>query len=260
MISSFQSDARPIGGWRLQEFAEVASTNTVAASLPVWSAVRADTQTAGRGRFDRPWVSDFGGLWLSAVVPCDPIHKAACKLPLLAGLAVADTISELATQYRLPTTKRPRLRWPNDVMIGPRKLAGVLVDQFTPEEAVVGIGLNVTNDPVARAASLAGTVATLRGLLHPSAPPGLTELAALVLAHLRAVLDLDAEQGMEPLTLRINALWGEPRPVLLDLDGREAFGEFLGVDTEGRLQLRLPDGETQFYEPYQVRHLTELKV
>lgn len=244
----------------MQEFAEVESTNTVAASLPVWSAVRADTQTAGRGRFDRPWVSDLGGLWLSAVVPCGPIAEASCELPLLAGLAVADTVTALATQHNLPPDKRPRLRWPNDVMIGPRKLAGILVDQFTPEEAVIGIGLNVTNDPVARASSLAGAVVTLRELLSPVEPPELTDLAALLLGHLRAILDLHAAQGMELLTPRINALWGEPRPVLLDLDGREAFGDFLGVDTGGRLQLRLPDGETQFYEPYQVKHLTELKV
>jgi BirA family transcriptional regulator, biotin operon repressor / biotin---[acetyl-CoA-carboxylase] ligase len=244
----------------LQELAEVTSTNTVAASLPVWSAVRADVQTAGRGRFDRPWVSDLGGLWLSAIVPCGPIDEAACELPLLAGLAVADSVAALAAQHNLPPNTRPRLRWPNDVMIGPRKLAGILVDQFTPEEAVIGIGLNVTNDPVARASSLAGTVATLRELLSPAEPPELTALAAHVLGHLRAILDQHAAQGMEPLTPRINALWGEPRPVLLDLDVREAFGDFLGVDTAGRLQLRLPDGETQFFEPYQVKHLTELKV
>jgi hypothetical protein len=47
--------------WHLHEFAEVTSTNLIAAKLPAWHAVRADTQTAGRGRFQRHWVSDAGG-------------------------------------------------------------------------------------------------------------------------------------------------------------------------------------------------------
>ena len=61
-----------LAGWTLLEFNVVNSTNFVAGKLEVWNAVRADTQTAGRGRFQRSWISDAGGLWLSAVVPTGP--------------------------------------------------------------------------------------------------------------------------------------------------------------------------------------------
>ena len=56
-------------GWKLFECATAASTNDLARGLPAWSAVRADTQTGGRGRFGRTFVSDRGGLWISAVLP-----------------------------------------------------------------------------------------------------------------------------------------------------------------------------------------------
>jgi hypothetical protein len=59
-------------GWTVHEVASVDSTNLFAAKLPVWHAVRAEVQTAGRGRFQRVWISDQGGLWLSAVVPSPP--------------------------------------------------------------------------------------------------------------------------------------------------------------------------------------------
>jgi len=256
----FRRMTAPPQSWHLTEFAEVSSTNTVAAGLPVWSAVRADTQTEGRGRFQRAWISDQGGLWLSAVVPCGPIAEAARELPLLAGLAVADALLAVSSRLRVAPSSglTLRLRWPNDLLVGPRKLAGLLVDQFVPERAVIGIGVNVTNDPAARATSLAGQVITLQKLLAPAEPPPLTQLAALVLAHLRAVLDAHATSGMATLTPRINALWDGPRAVLLDLDGPIVTGEFLGVDTGGRLQLRLAGGTTQLFEPHQVRLLREM--
>lgn len=251
----------PAPSWQLRELAEVTSTNVVAASLPAWSAVRADTQTAGRGRFQRAWVSDYGGLWLSAVVPCGPIAEAARELPLLAGLALADALLAVSSRLRVAPSSGPtlRLRWPNDLLVGPRKLAGLLVDQFTPGQAVIGIGVNVTNDPAAHARSLAGQVITLQNLLAPAPPPPLTQLAAHVLAHLRAILDLHAAQGMAALTPRINALWDGPRAVQLDLDGPVLTGDFLGVDTCGHLQLRLPDGSTQLFEPNQVRLLRDIQ-
>lgn len=246
----------PLPTWRLTEFAEVTSTNTVASALPVWSAVRADIQTAGRGRFDRPWVSDYGGLWLSAVIPCGPVAEAARELPLIAGLAVADTLEPL-----LPERIRPylRLRWPNDLLIGRRKLAGILVDQYTPGQAVIGIGVNVANDPCAIAPSLSNQATTLRRLLAPKEPPSTATLAARILAQLQALLALHAEEGMAPLTPRINARWDVPRRAHLQLEGEEAVGEFLGVNTEGQLQLRHPAGGTQLLEPHQVRHFRELE-
>lgn len=238
------------GGWILHEYPVVPSTNLLAASLPAWTAVRADIQTAGRGRFQRSWISDRGGLWLSAVVPVSQEERARRALSLAVGLAICNALQEL----HVPGL---RLRWPNDVMVNDRKLAGLLIDQFVPGLAVIGIGLNVINQPEALDRSLKNRTTRLAEFL-PS-PPALAGLAFMLLRHLRElVLELD-HQGTPFLFLRINQLWGAPRVVELDLDGIFRRGLFTGVDAAGRLRLTDELGNSCFYEAHQVRHLTEIQ-
>jgi BirA family biotin operon repressor/biotin-[acetyl-CoA-carboxylase] ligase len=236
------------GNWTVHEFARVTSTNLVAAKLPAWHAVRADVQTAGRGRFQRTWVSDAGGLWLSAVIPVRETGGRHALLPLLAGSAVCATLWDLGAD-------KLRMRWPNDILAGEGKLAGVLMDQFVPGLVVVGIGLNVTNQPERFDAGLAGRVARLAGLVRQvPAPPA---LAVRILAQLeKAWVDFEAG-GIERLLRRINELWRAPIPVELDLDGRLVHGQFEGVDRRGYLRLRTGAGQINFYEPHQVRLLRE---
>jgi BirA family biotin operon repressor/biotin-[acetyl-CoA-carboxylase] ligase len=245
-----QGEARgSSSAWQLRECAEVDSTNLVAARLPAWHAVRADTQTAGRGRFQRSWVSDAGGLWLSAVVPVEANSPAWRMLPLATGVAVCDAL-------RVTGVKQLRLRWPNDVLVGDGKLAGLLIDQFTPGLAVVGIGINVTNYPEVRDGGLRGHVARLADLV--SVVPSLPDLTARVLASLKSTWQEVQDSGTGSLLPRVNALWDLPRRVQLDVNGKLVSGEFGGVDDRGRLQLRLDDGSTNFFEPQQVKLLRDL--
>jgi BirA family biotin operon repressor/biotin-[acetyl-CoA-carboxylase] ligase len=239
------------GNWTLYEYAIVASTNLEAANLGAWTAVRADTQTNGRGRFQRTWVSDVGGLWLSAVVPLSHNEVARKVLPLAAGMAVCDGLHELGISGL-------RLRWPNDVLVNDRKLAGLLIDQFVTGLAVVGIGLNVTNQPEACDPLLADRTARLADLM--TSPLELATLTPLLLSHLHeAVVEL-GHRGAPALLSRINKLWGSPRRVELDLDGTLRTGTFTGIDPEGRLVLSEDAGGVTFYEAHQVRHLTEIGV
>jgi BirA family transcriptional regulator, biotin operon repressor / biotin---[acetyl-CoA-carboxylase] ligase len=237
-----------VAGWTVHYYHEATSTNLVAASCPVWHAVCAGVQTAGRGRFQRRWISDEGGLWLSAVVPLPAVHPSAL-LPLLAGLAVCSALHHLAV-------KDVRMRWPNDVMIQRRKLAGLLIDQFEAGLAVVGIGLNISNRPDEQDRALIGSVARLADAMMPVPPP--TAVLAIVLSQLKAVCLEWHALGPEPLLPRINDLWQTPVPVELDLDGRMVRGQFEGVDTTGRLRVRSGAGATNFYEPHQVRLLREM--
>jgi len=97
-------------------------------------------QTAGRGRLGRAWVSTAGeGLYLSVVLlPAEPLGPAA--LTMAAGLAVLDLVRELGA-------RSAGLKWPNDIVVGEAKLAGILVETRGLDERkphyVVGIGLNV---------------------------------------------------------------------------------------------------------------------
>lgn len=236
-------------GWQLWELPVLDSTNAAAAPLEAWNAVRADRQTAGRGRFQRQWVSDEGGLWLSAVVPTGSLGGAMKLLPLLAGLAVCRAAAQIGLSQL-------RMRWPNDVMIGGHKLAGILIDQPRPETAVVGIGLNVTNQPERIEPALANHVARLADFLaHPPSPH---ELALRLLCELRAVVEETGREGASQAVKNVNQLWGKVRDVSLDLDGVTVSGRFLGVDDQGGLRLETRSHKHIVYESHQVRQLHEI--
>ncbi|MGZ4138972.1 MAG: biotin--[acetyl-CoA-carboxylase] ligase [Actinomycetota bacterium] len=121
---------------------ETASTNDDARALaregaPHMTVVTADTQTAARGRLGRSWTSDphqaLNASWI--VRPGKPIDEWTV-IPLLAGTAAAE-----AVQSR--TGVEARLKWPNDVVVGARKLAGILTEAEVPDFIVVGLGMNV---------------------------------------------------------------------------------------------------------------------
>ncbi|MGP8201438.1 MAG: biotin--[acetyl-CoA-carboxylase] ligase [Limisphaerales bacterium] len=235
--------------WHVHELATTNSTNLVAAKLPAWEAVRAGRQTAGRGRFQRGWISDEGGLWLSAVVPTGPDAAAWRGLPLAVGLAVCDALQSIGLS-------RFRVRWPNDVLVDDRKLAGLLVDQFAPGLAVAGIGINVFNHPDLHDPALKNQVVRLADLIP--APPDLPRLTLVVLNHLRRVVEQMRTDGFASLLPRINELWGRPRRIELDLNGVLRVGTFAGVGENGELLLLSDSGHKSTCDASQVRHLKEI--
>ena len=168
--------------------ATTGSTNTELAAVlaggrvPEGTCVVAEHQSAGKGRQGRVWESPAGaGLWLSVVIDIAavaPVHRGL--LPLAAGLAIADALSEI-------TGLEVMLKWPNDIVIdglaregspGPRKLGGVLIE--AADQAIVGCGVNVsgavTELPTPQATSL---------FLEGSPPVDRGRLLAAELSHLR---------------------------------------------------------------------------
>jgi BirA family biotin operon repressor/biotin-[acetyl-CoA-carboxylase] ligase len=104
----------------------VASTQDVARDLPIGAVVVADHQTAGRGRLDHRWEAPPGtALLVSFVLTPNPL------LSLAAGVAAAEACDQGV-----------RLKWPNDLLLGGRKVGGILVEA-TPVKAVCGIGVNL---------------------------------------------------------------------------------------------------------------------
>ena len=116
------------------------------------TVVIAEQQKSGRGRQDRKWLSPRGGIWLSVVLrPSIPTAKITL-LPFVTGLAVYDTINT--------TGLDARLKWPNDVIISDKKVAGILLDISAQADqvnyAVIGIGINTNVDASAISARLDG--------------------------------------------------------------------------------------------------------
>ena len=104
-------------------------------------AIFADRQTRGRGQQGRVWHSLKGGVWVSAAIP-RPLLKES---PDLVGLAIAAALSEALERYGVPVS----IKWPNDLLVGNRKLAGFLPSLFHRGGRVrlarIGLGLNVLN-------------------------------------------------------------------------------------------------------------------
>jgi BirA family biotin operon repressor/biotin-[acetyl-CoA-carboxylase] ligase len=243
-----------VEGWIMRHYPVVDSTNLVAAGLGAWHAVRADRQTAGRGRFQRSWISDEGGLWLSAVLPLPRDRADRAALPLVVGLAVWEALHSAGV-------KGLRMRWPNDLLVENRKLAGVLLDQFAPGLAVAGIGINVANRPEVLDASLRNRTVRLADLLPGSLALDVSHWTTLLLTGLRRMMDRMGQGGFNALLPRINQLWGSPRCVELDLDGATRRGMFSRVDAAGRLVLTDETGTDGFavFHAHEVRCLTELE-
>jgi BirA family biotin operon repressor/biotin-[acetyl-CoA-carboxylase] ligase len=131
-------------GGRLLRFEEVGSTMDVARNLddPEPFTVVARSQTAGRGRFDRTWLSPpSGGLYLTASIPWT---RPLAQAPLV-SMGTALALARLAARLGCP---RITLKWPNDLLLSDRKAAGILAEMHHPSPGVsrllVGVGLNVS--------------------------------------------------------------------------------------------------------------------
>ncbi|HQT39194.1 MAG TPA: biotin--[acetyl-CoA-carboxylase] ligase [Acidocella sp.] len=137
--------------WRLEHFAEIDSTSNYCSACaqrgdPAGLAVLADIQTAGRGSRGRDWVSTPGNMHLSVLLRPEYEISSLNRFPLLTGLAVAQALTQLGAAAIAPV-----LKWPNDVLLGGAKVAGILIDASPShgriEWLVMGIGVNLAFAP-----------------------------------------------------------------------------------------------------------------
>jgi len=205
--------------------------------------VIAEHQVSGRGRLDRGWEAPArSGLTLSVLLRPDRVELARWPwLPLMCGLAVAAAV-------RREGAVEAVLKWPNDVLVGDRKLAGILVERvevvgLTPA-AVIGIGLNVSlrahERPTEQATSM---------LLERAACTNRTVLAKSVLRNLDGLYQQwsdvagDADAGLRAAYREACATLGERVSVSLP-PGAEVVGTARDFDAGGRLVVATTDGET----------------
>jgi BirA family transcriptional regulator, biotin operon repressor / biotin---[acetyl-CoA-carboxylase] ligase len=125
--------------YRLTDSTNERARALVAEGAPGGTIVTASEQTAGRGRRGRRWSAPPGkALLVSAIL--SPLRAEHALLPLAAPLAVCEAVEAVAPL-------RCRVKWPNDVWVDERKLAGILIEAQPPDWAVIGIGLNVSIEP-----------------------------------------------------------------------------------------------------------------
>ncbi len=238
--------------WR-QVF-ECRSTNDEAlvwarAGAPIGAVVVAERQTAGRGRQGRTWVSPAGDNLYFSTVLRPPLKPSDCALlPLVVGVAVAETLQAVGAA--------PELKWPNDVLLDGKKVAGILAEAHWQGERVrhivvgIGVNLNAIDMPI-EIASIATSFRRSTGQTISS-----ERFAALLCENLEREHDQWVAQGAAPVLdqWRRFARWG--RAVSVQQEGQLISGVALDLDASGALlvrddggrQHRLWSGEIGFVE------------
>jgi BirA family biotin operon repressor/biotin-[acetyl-CoA-carboxylase] ligase len=237
-------EGEPIRVWRtlwgvpaLEAFERIGSTNDRARELAdegaaVFTTVLAEEQVAGRGRSGAPWHSAPGaGLWMSIVLGRGEGDAPPPHLPLLVGLAVAEALEE-----EIPALE-PLIEWPNDLMLGGRKVGGILCEA-SRGGVVVGIGLNVREPAGGFPEEVAARATTLEAECGGRASR--SAVAGRIVRSLRrraASLRRSLTSGeLEALRLRDALL---DRPVRTGLAGE---GTARSMAQDGALVLERPDG------------------
>lgn len=234
--------ARLPPAYHLITFEEVDSTNAEARrraeeGAPEGTLIRADRQSAGRGRRGREWQSPDGNLYMSLLLrPNQPLEQSA-RLSFVAAVALGDALASL-----VPPMIEIGLKWPNDLLVHGRKCAGLLLESAARANGVldwliIGIGVNLVSHP--------------DDLPYPAtdlAFEGVTDIKpeAVMQAFARYFLrwsDTWLDHGFEP----VRAAWldrahGLDGPLEVRLDRETFSGSFVGLDPDGALVVGLEDG------------------
>ena len=196
--------------------------------------VVAETQNASRGRLGRRWISDDGNLYFSVL-----FRPGADALPLLSpltGVAVARSMRQVAGLH-------PAIKWPNDITIDGKKVAGILAESAMSgnriEHAVVGIGVNVALD-VSTEPEIASTATSLNDLADGDVDR--SALLRRILQHMDA-LYLDFKRGRSPIPEWRRWLDTLGQRVVVSHHGASNTGLAEDIDEHGNLLLRQNDGQ-----------------
>lgn len=234
--------------FRIRVVDEIDSTNTallaeVAGGIPSGTVLVAESQTGGRGRRGRRFLSALGGaITFSLVWRFEQGIAGLSGLSLVTGLACAEGLEAAGA-------RDIRVKWPNDLQHGGRKLGGILIelqgDALGPSAAVIGIGINVRLSEALASAVDQPVVDTATA----GAPGDRNRLLAAMLSALAARLRQFAAGGFAPLEPAFrsrHALQGRDVTIALP-DGSSVEGRVEGTGPDGALQVRTAAGVTAFH-------------
>ncbi len=232
-----------IPGYRLAAFDELGSTNDEAKrqaeeGAPDGTVVWARSQTAGRGRRARQWVSPPGNLYCSILVrPAQTSSAVAAQYSFIAALAAFDALEAAGAGRGLA------VKWPNDLLLNQCKVAGILLEssligERTVDWIVAGVGVNLTSHPEVEAPIAASDLAA-EGCVVPAAGELLSALVAAFDRWQRCWVG----QGFEPVRdTWLTRAMGRGKPVRVELEGEAIEGRFADLAPGGELIVELGDG------------------
>lgn len=203
--------------------------------------VLAETQTSGRGRLGRPWKSAPGGLFFTMVLSPGLPPEMAGRVGMAAGLALCRSLRDLLSEPFL-------LEWPNDLLLGGRKVAGLLYEYLAQGETLrflnLGVGVNVHNRAPGPAALSLSSLGAARAVASPGGPAPLAR--RLILSRF-----LDLFEALDPadplLADEWNLLSGSRGRTVLSRRDEGLLGRTLGIDAEGHILVETQAGRTRSY-------------
>ncbi len=207
--------------------------------LPEGAVAATDHQTAGRGRLGRTWTEPAGTSVLASVLLRPPAERRLPELSLVAALAVAETVE-------LAVVLAAQVKWPNDVMLNRRKVAGIL-SELSDGTVVVGIGINVnqTRDQLALdAPTEPGSLRTATGTTYDRAP-----LLGSLLGRLERMYDVWLDSGLDGVYGGLGAR-DFLRGRRITADGEPATA--IQILRDGRLEIETDAGEVRALESGEV--------
>jgi len=234
-------------GRDIRVFRETTSTSDVVEKLArdgvaEGVVVFAETQTAGRGRLGRTWVSPAGkGLWFSVLLRPALRPPEATRLTIAAAVAVARAV-------RAQTGLAPEVKWPNDLLLRGRKLGGILTELSGEQDRIRHIVLGVGLDVNLTAADLPGELRRLATSLRLELgrPVPRAELAVAVLRELDAVYARVIGAAFAPLAEEWESLCTTlGRTIEVALGPRRVRGRAEALDADGALLLRTEHGHLE---------------
>ncbi|HEY7747036.1 MAG TPA: biotin--[acetyl-CoA-carboxylase] ligase [Desulfuromonadales bacterium] len=206
------------------------------------TVVIADRQTAGKGRLGRSWVSPPGvNLYVSVLLRPSILPYHAPQLSFLSAVAVARAVEEISGLA-------PNVKWPNDVLLRGRKIAGLLNEMSAETEGIhyviLGIGVNLNMRAEQFPADLRYPATSLA--LEKGEPVSRAVFARTLLRHLDSLYELYLEVGFPPVLKAWEAFFDLiGRQVEVDYQSRRVQGRVEGLDDDGALMLRLSDGRAE---------------
>ncbi len=231
-------------GRDIRVFKETTSTNDVVEKLardgvPEGAVVFAESQTRGRGRMSRKWESSHGkGLYFSVLLRPKLPPQAATRITIVAATALARAV-------RACTPLEPEIKWPNDLQLGGRKIAGVLTELNAELDSVryliLGVGLNVNQSRIDFPEELRSIATSLH------AECGHRIDRALLAARILQELELDYHKVASGRFDEVASEWERQcntlgRNVTIQMGGRQISGRAESLDGEGALLLRTHHG------------------
>ncbi len=226
-------------GYRLIAREAVGSTNDeardlIAAGAAQGAVIWAESQTAGRGRHGRDWISPPGNLYCSIIMRPKVEQSRLTEISFVAALAVRDAIAPV-----LPQGVPVELKWPNDVLAAGRKVAGILVEaERLPDEAatalIVGVGINIVSAP--REASYPATCISAL-----ARAPRVSRLLSSLVAALDRRVELWTRNGFAAIRQEwMDHAYGVGGQVTASSG---ISGTFTGLDETGAIIIAMTDGE-----------------